>query len=54
MKKEPRDVEQERFVREEEKRLAETERRGEELREAWRRRHPERGQGGDRAQKDKR
>jgi hypothetical protein len=38
------DRERDRDAREEEdERLAETERRGEQLREAWRQRHPERG-----------
>jgi hypothetical protein len=39
-----RDRERDRATREEEdERRAETERRGEQLREAWRQRHPERG-----------
>lgn len=48
-----RDRERDRVTREEEnKRLAETERRGEQLKEAWRQHHPEEDREKDRPKKD--
>ena len=49
-----RDRERDRVTREEENdRRVETERRGEELREAWRKHHPEQGRESDRPEKDR-